>query len=262
MSDITNTEFLKKQYKNKDNLGTRISIHDKYSTNKQGFGNWIVSNYAIENGAKILELGCGTGSMWKNHTDLITKCEEVVLTDFSEGMLEGAKSNLENNDKITFQVVDIQDIPYEDNTFDIVIANMMLYHVPDIHKGLSEVKRVLKPNGKFYCATFGENGIMPYVADLLKEFNVSCEMNKVFTLQNGKDILEKYFENIQKLEYKDSLRVTVIDDLVDYVYSLSSMTDIANVGRDSMKKIFEQNMIDGALEIPKEYGMFVCGSTV
>lgn len=262
MSDITNTEFLKKQYENKDNLGTRISIHDKYSTNKQGFGNWIVSNYEIENGAKILELGCGTGSMWKHHTDLIAKCEEVVLTDFSEGMLEGAKSNLENNSKITFKVVDIQDIPYEDNTFDIVIANMMLYHVPDIHKGLSEVKRVLKPNGKFYCATFGENGIITYVADLLKEFNVSSEMNTVFTLQNGKDTLEKYFDSVKRLEYKDSLKVTVIDDLVDYVYSLSSMTDIANVGRDSMKKIFEQNMIDGALEVPKEYGMFVCGNIV
>ena len=51
--------------------------------------------------------------MWKHHTDLIAKCEKVVLTDFSEGMLEGAKSNLENNSKITFKVVDIQDIPYQ-----------------------------------------------------------------------------------------------------------------------------------------------------
>lgn len=258
MSDIANTEFLKKQYENKDNLGTRISIHDKYSTNKQGFGNWIISNYEIENGATVLELGCGTGSMWKNYMDLISKCEEIILTDFSKGMLESAKSNLENNNKITFKAVDIQDILYEDGTFDIVIANMMLYHVPDIHKGLSEVRRVLKPHGKFYCATFGENGIITYVADLLKEFNVSSEMNKVFTLQNGKDMLKQYFNNVKRLEYEDSLKVTVIDDLIDYVYSLSSMTDIANVERESMKKIFEQNMVDGVLEIPKEYGMFVC----
>lgn len=257
MSDIANTEFLKKQYENKDNLGTRISIHDKYSTNKQGFGNWIISNYEIENGAKVLELGCGTGSMWKNHMDLISKCEEIILTDFSEGMLESAKSNLENNNRITFKTVDIQDISYEDDTFDIVIANMMLYHVPDIHKGLSEVRRVLKPHGKFYCATFGENGIITYVADLLKEFNVSSEMNKVFTLQNGKDMLKKYFNNVKRLEYEDSLKVTVIDDFIDYVYSLSSMTDIANVERESMKKIFEQNMVGGVLEVPKEYGMFV-----
>lgn len=258
MSDIANTEFLKKQYENKDNLGTRISIHYKYSTNKQGFGNWIISNYEIENGATVLELGCGTGSMWKNHMDLISKCEEIILTDFSEGMLESAKSNLENDNRITFKTVDIQDIPYEDDTFDIVIANMMLYHVPDIHKGLSEVRRVLKLHGKFYCATFGENGIITYVADLLKDFNVSSEMNKVFTLQNGKDMLKKYFNNVKRLEYEDSLKVTVIDDLIDYVYSLSSMTDIANVERESMKKIFEQNMVDGVLEIPKEYGMFVC----
>ena len=64
------------------------------------------------------------------------------------------------------------------------------------------------------------------------------------------------------MEYEDSLRVTVIDDLINYVYSLSSMTDIANVERDSMKRIFEQNMIDGVLEVPKEYGMFVCENPV
>ena len=46
------------------------------------------------------------------------------------------------------------------NTFEIVIANSMLYHVPEIDKALSEVRRVLKKDGVFYAATSGENGIM------------------------------------------------------------------------------------------------------
>ena len=73
MSDINDKKVVEKQYATSANLNTRISIHDKYSTNKQGFGNWIYSHYEIENGTRVLELGCGTGSMWKGHEELIKK---------------------------------------------------------------------------------------------------------------------------------------------------------------------------------------------
>ena len=56
---------IQKQYQTASNLNTRITIHEKYSTNKQPFGDWIVSHYEIMPGDKLLELGCGTGSMWK-----------------------------------------------------------------------------------------------------------------------------------------------------------------------------------------------------
>lgn len=54
MSKINNTFVVKQQYATANNLNTRISIHDKYSTNKMGFGNWIVSNYRIDKGASVL----------------------------------------------------------------------------------------------------------------------------------------------------------------------------------------------------------------
>lgn len=47
MSNINDAAIVKQQYASANNLSTRISIHDKYSTNKMGFGNWIVSNYKI-----------------------------------------------------------------------------------------------------------------------------------------------------------------------------------------------------------------------
>ena len=59
MSSINNQKNVKEQYASAGNLNTRISIHQKYSTNKMGFGNWIFSNYKITNGMKVLELGCG-----------------------------------------------------------------------------------------------------------------------------------------------------------------------------------------------------------
>ena len=54
MNKINNTSVVKQQYANANNLNTRISIHDKYSTNKMGFGNWIMSNYRIDEKMKVL----------------------------------------------------------------------------------------------------------------------------------------------------------------------------------------------------------------
>ncbi|MBO7637383.1 MAG: hypothetical protein J6S91_00240, partial [Treponema sp.] len=61
MRTINNQKTVKEQYANATNLNTRISIHQKYSTNKMGFGNWIFSNYKITKNRKVLELGWGTG---------------------------------------------------------------------------------------------------------------------------------------------------------------------------------------------------------
>ena len=254
---INNSFTVKKQYANADNLSTRISIHDKYSTNKMGFGNWIFSNYRIEPGMKILELGCGTGDMWRGRDDLISKCDKIVLSDFSEGMVATTRENVGEHENVEYKVVDIQNIPFEDDSFDVVIANMMLYHVPNLDKGLQEVKRVLKKSGKFYAATYGEHGIVEYLAKLLGKYGVEDNASRVFTLQNGDDILKKFFTNVEMLEYKDSLVVTDVDDMVDYLYSLASMTSLASVPREDIKEILVQNMKDGVLNVPKEYGMFI-----
>lgn len=256
MSD--STEVVKEQYKNADKLNTRISIHEKYSINKMGFGNWILSNYDIRSGFKVLELGCGTGSVWKGHLDMLADADEVVFTDFSEGMLQTARASLGNAKNISYAVVDIQSIPYADDSFDVLIANMMLYHVPEIDKALAEVRRVLKPSGAFYCATYGENGIVKYFADLLRDFGVSEKLNKTFTLQNGGAMLQRHFVQVKRLDYEDSLEVTDLDDILDYIYSLTSMTDINNVDREVLKQILEGKIVNGVLMIPKEYGMFVC----
>ena len=257
MDKINDKSVVKQQYATANNLNTRISIHEKYSTNKMGFGNWIMSNYKIEKGMKVLELGCGTGNMWKNRASFISNCSKLILSDFSEGMVAVTKENVGNYNNIEYQVLDIQEIPYENETFDIVIANMMLYHVPDIYKGLTEVRRILKKNGSFYCATYGEHGIIEYLSKLLAAYGVEDNINKNFTLQNGYDILSKSFSKVEKLEYVDSLAVTNVDDMVNYIYSLPSMTSLSNVPKHIIKTTLMQNLTNGILNVPKEYGMFI-----
>ena len=247
---------IENQYKTPQSLNTRISIHDKYSTNPQPFGDWILSHYEIQSGMKILELGCGTGSMWKGKLHLL-QGTTLILTDFSVGMLEAAKQNV-TAETVTFRQVDIQNIPYPDASFDAVIANMMLYHVPDLHRGLAEVRRVLKTGGTFYCATYGIHGIMEYVADLLKDQNVTGSVSTAFTLQNGSDALSRHFAHVIRLDREDGLAVTSIEDFAGYIYSLSGLSNIASVPRNVLLAILESRMENGVLYVPKEYGMFVC----
>ena len=192
MSNIIDKKVVEKQYATSTNLNTRISIHDKYSTNKQGFGNWIFSHYEIADGAHVLELGCGTGSMWKGQDELIKKCGELILSDYSEGMVESTKNNIGKLPNVSYCSIDIQNIPYADNSFDVVIANMMLYHVPDLSKGLSEVRRVLKTDGKFYCATYGEHGIVEYLSKLLGDYGVEDNVNKTLPYKTEKKFCHQF----------------------------------------------------------------------
>lgn len=251
------SDTVKEQYSTSEKLSIRITLHSKYSTNKQGFGNWIFSNYRIPEGMLVLELGCGTGEMWCGKDDIINRCGKLILSDFSEGMLATAQGNLKEYPGIEYLQIDIQDIPFPDRTFDVVIANMMLYHVPDLAKGLSEVARVLKDSGTFYCATYGENGMMEQVELMFDDFPISSVRNYSFTLQNGKGKLEDFFSKVQSLQYDDALEVTDIEDMIDYIYSLPSWSDIQDLPRDVIRSTLEQHMHNGILRLPKDYGMFI-----
>lgn len=249
---------IEKQYQTARNLSTRISIHKKYSTNPQPFGDWIMSHYEIKPGFRILELGCGTGEMWKEKLSLLDGGSRLTLTDFSPGMLDTAKKNTLGLSCVDYQVVDIQKIPYEDAAFDMVIANMMLYHVPNLDRGLSEARRVLKPGGNFYCATYGEHGIMEFINETLREYSISGRIGKAFTLQNGGEALGKHFAQVERLTREDGLAVTYIPDFVDYVLSLSSLSGIENADAELLKQAFEKKCVNGVLYVPKEYGIFIC----
>lgn len=249
---------IEKQYRTPENLNTRISIHEKYSVNRQPFGEWILSNYTLGPKDRILELGCGTADMWKGRLSLLGDSARLTLTDFSSGMLLSAKENTAGDPRVDYRVVDIQNIPFEDASFDAVIANMMLYHVPDLDKGLSEVRRVLKPGGCFYCATYGENGIMAFVNHTLREYGIQGSVGGSFTLQNGGEALGRHFGTVEKRTREDGLAITHVPDFVSYVLSMSSLSGLEKADAALITKAFTEKCVDGILYVPKEYGMFIC----
>jgi ubiquinone/menaquinone biosynthesis C-methylase UbiE len=256
MKDV---KAVKEQYKNSTNLDTRISIHERYSTNKQGFHNWLYEQYELGENLKILELGCGTGDLWTDHIDQLLPGTSLILSDFSEGMVEVVRNKYGSYPGVSYEQINIEAIPHGTESFDIVIANMMLYHVPDLSKGLAEVHRVLKKGGSFYCATFGENGIQQYLTRILSRYGIHIDINGSFTLQNGADILGNHFARVERRDYHDSLEVTATNDLLNYIASMASIGDLGHVTREELYRCFEEEKDEaGIIHIPKEYGMFLC----
>lgn len=249
---ISDIAVVNTQYATSARLETRITIHEKYSRNKQPFGEWIVSYYHLQPGEKVLELGCGTGSTWAG-VRLPENCH-VTLTDLSEGMLLAAQQNTTHL-AADYAVCDAMELPYADASFDVVIANMMLYHVPDIPRALAEIRRVLKPGGRFFAATFGEHGVTEAVQEML---GLPCTVNHRFTLQNGTAMLNAYFSQVDMTTREDALDVTILDDLIAYLRSMAGMTVLADIPDDRLLAIFSAHMKNGVLSLPKEYGLFIC----
>ncbi|MCR4584764.1 MAG: methyltransferase domain-containing protein [Lachnospiraceae bacterium] len=249
---------VKAQYAVPKGLDIRMTFHEKYSVNRQGYGEWLVSHYDIRGGMTVLEVGCGTGSIWKGHENIISGCGKLILADLSEGMLETAEKNLGRLDNIEYRKADIQSLPFADESFDVVIANAMLYHVPDIGTGLKEVRRVLKKGGSFYCSTFGEHNFTDTLAEWFRLSGEDFKPNHNFTMQNGKEILGRSFEKIAPLFYEDSLHITETEDLVEYLRSLASFKAVIDLPVQKIRDILKEHAADGAIDLPKEYGMFIC----
>lgn len=218
------------QYENASNLKARIRIHELFSSNKQGWMNWFFEQLNLPTKVSILELGCGDGTLWDKNFNKVPVGWNITLTDFSNGMLKDAKMNLgDKASRFKFKKVDAQNIPFENCSFDVVIANNMLYHVADKEKAFTEIKRVLKPNGYFYASTIGKNH-MKEMRDIITIFNSdnitseSWTETESFQLENGIEQVSKWFNEVKLKRYNDSLNVTSAMPLIDYIFSMPGNT--------------------------------------
>lgn len=255
--------LLTHQYKNAQNLNARIQLHARFSTNKYGWNRWVFDHFNIPAQARILEVGCGPGVLWRSNIHRIPEGWEITLSDFSPGMLEQAQQNLRDSQRhFAFEQFDMQSIPFDDAHFNAVVANHMLYHVPDKARALAEVRRVLKPGGRFYAAT---NGLehMRELKELLNRFysEIGALWGDVsilsFRLENGRDILSQAFSTVILHPYEDSLVVTEAAPLVAYVLSMSASGLITDDKSVQFNSFVEQELaLHGAIHITKATGLF------
>lgn len=253
--------YLAVQYKDASNLKARSGLHERFSVNPYHWHPFVFDHLDMPAECRLLELGCGPGFLWLANLDRIPAGWDITLSDFSTGMLEETRNNLEKRHPFQFKVIDTQSIPFEGRSFDAVIANHMLYHVPDIPAALAEIRRVLKPGGHFYTATNGARHLAE-LAGLMAKFDSALKywgtLGLSFRLENAPALLSPFFTDIHLFRYEDALEVTEVDPLLDYALSGSAGT-VVHEKRAHFREFLcrEMEASSGVIHITKEAGLFV-----
>lgn len=254
-------EEIIEQYRNSNNLNIRMNLHERYSFNKTGWFNWLFSQIDFSHSNRILEIGCGDGKLWKDRP-LDLRNREVFLSDSSSGMIQDVRKSL--GDDFSYMVFDCENIPFKKEYFDIVIANHVLFYLKDVQNGLSEISRVIVENGKLYCSTYGKNH-MKEITEIVQEFDKRIVLSRnnlsdLFGIENGKEVLSKYFGTVELVMYDDYLLVNDSEALIAYIMSChGNQKEILKNQLDKFKAFIDDKIKkQGFIKITKEAGLFIC----
>lgn len=254
------TYLLNSQYRDATNFSARVGLHQRFSANKYGWHRRVFDHFKLDEGSTVLEVGCGLGLLWLSNRHRIPADWHITLTDFSPGMLQTARERL-GEEGFIYEVADAQALPFADASFDAVIANHMLYHVPDMPRALSEIRRVLKPGGRFYASTIGR-GHMRELDELIWKCwpNLPWKglgQSAPFVLENGREALAPFFAQIVLHTYDDTLEVTEAEPLADYAFSSKLGALVSSQDREAFVVLLRQELAErGVIRITNASGMF------
>ncbi len=258
-------ESLKNQYQNASNISARIDLHSLYSQNKQGWFPWIYEQCQIEKGMRILELGCGDGSFWRESWRQIPKDVQICLTDISDGMLRDARRAVGAEDsRFLFEVMDCQRMEkliHSGAQYDLIVANHVLFYCHDIDSVCRQVKKLLKQGGVFICSTYGARH-MREVSELVASFDdrirlSSEKLYEVFGKENGARILSRWFEQVEWREYEDELLIPEAEQLIAYIMSCHGNQNQYILDRYQDFREFVKKQVGDGFFVSKEAGVFI-----
>ena len=149
---VIDPRYLAYQYGDSEKLRIRLETHEQFSERLQD--DWYpkyVAQLGPTPGERVLDVGCGFGAF---HRALGEVGPRVVAFDYSPGMASEAHHRA-TRDGLAVQVLraDAQQLPLADNSLDHALASHMLYHVPDIRRALTEIRRVVKVGGRVLITT-------------------------------------------------------------------------------------------------------------
>ncbi len=232
-------EFSDDQYTNENRLKARIQIYE-YSEKKLNWREWVFDRLDFKTVNSVLDLGCGNGILWKDNYHKIPEDIQIVLTDVSQGMVDAARKTLGKHKRhFEFKVADACQILYEDSSFQMVIANHMLYHIQDKEQIFSEIERLLADDGSAYASTLSTTNFQELL-DVVIEFDKRLEFDNIkvvqgFNLENAEDVLSRQFLVEEKHIFQNDIIIKSVESLILYLASCYSPEQL---------KILESNYVD------------------
>jgi ubiquinone/menaquinone biosynthesis C-methylase UbiE len=254
------------QYADSAKLAARLRLHVKYG--QRDWYPWWAQQISWPPTAEVLEVGCGAGWVWVEAAGHIPDGLRLMLTDQSSGMVAEALDHvgsIAKYDSVQARVADAQDLPFDTGSFDVVVANHMLYHLPDPSRGVAELARLLRADGVGLIATNGR-GHLRELWDLRSEvFPEMCtgwdETVDVFGIEAAEPLLRDRFAEVELRRFPDVLRCTDPSDVLAYIRSVPPAEDATEdetaALHAAVESRFEQG--NGVFEVTKDVGLFICG---
>ncbi|MCC6455882.1 MAG: methyltransferase domain-containing protein [Caldilineaceae bacterium] len=261
---LSNDRWVAEQYKTPRNLNARIQLHKRFSTNPYAWLHWVFDHLRLAPGMRVLEIGGGPGGLWQENRHRLSPQIEIFFTDQSTGMIAQALSLVGDLRQFAFAAADAQALPFAGASFDVVIANHMLYHVPDRKRALAEIRRVLKPTGNFFAAT-NDHTHMQELRQLAESFlpvpshlvaPQETSPTERFPFDVATQELSQYFGQLQLHLYHNALVVTDADALADYMLSGITAPLPEEVEAGFRHRLSERIRADGAITVTSASGLF------
>ena len=215
---LSDPDVVRAQYATEDGLEARRSVYE----NQEGEDAREVTFRMIAAGRpqRVLEVGPGPGELSaRMAADLGA---EVVALDVSERMVVLARER-----GVDARVADVHSLPFADASFDTVVAAWMLYHVPDLERGLAEIARVLSPGGRLVAVTNSEL----HLEEARAHAGVSMVGRVPFNRDNGREVLQRHFASVEQIDVDGWVTFPDAEAIRRYVRSMIMVVEAADADR-------------------------------
>ena len=190
-----------------------------------GLGCGIPTEFAgLKPGQHVLDLGSGAGNDCFVARAIVGITGKVTGLDFSENMLAKARRNVEKMgyENVKFVAGEIEDMPLDDNQFDVVISNCVINLVPDKKKAFNEILRVLKPGGRFCISDVVIQGELPEKLRVDAEMYAGC-VSGALQLEDYQKIIQE--AGFQHIKLHKQHRIAIPEDILKNYLKGSELLD-------------------------------------
>ncbi len=259
-------EYLRStQYKNSSNLSKRANLHEKYGTSGTTVFDWFSELVGWAPNTSVLDVGCGPAWLWDAIAPALPTGLDLTLSDLSPGMIEEAVPRAEATGQyasVRGQACDARELPFEDDSFDVVVSTYALYHVPNPLEAVAQMARVLKPGGTMAIITNGPGHLAEIESVAVAVLGSRAEYSSMFsacTPAMMSAALTELFDEVCWRRYDDELHCTDPKDVIDFVLSSPTTDGVTDREEEQMRRLVLESFAeqDGVFKVKKHTGAII-----
>jgi ubiquinone/menaquinone biosynthesis C-methylase UbiE len=267
-ADISQTAEM---YATQERLNVRSRTHEIYTQPKMDFPEWVLNHILWQGDEKVLDIGCGAGLYMDTVRSRLNENGLLIAADISTSMLR--TMNTSKLPCMAFLLnADATYLPIRSQSFDVVMANHMLYYVQEVKKTVWEFRRVLRDGGYFIATTNSQNSMRDFHLEIVESLSIlgyedhpPSPSRARFTLENGADYIKSIFPSVQTKQVENALIFPNVKPVEAYIDSLRPTyepylhPDLSweTLMEQIRKRVSEKIQINGKYKVSKTTGVFI-----